>query len=969
MLLILFFYYFLVWKYIKNSEEIIDCDNYIKNSKKIFKKDKNEKIKSKKIKEIRDMLERILNSQKSENKNFSNTKENIFDKCDEYEIKPYHFKQGDVIYAFTIDKINAFQEGIISENYNSSDTHSLPVSIKGKNNKIFFNTEGNFVGFSLPNQDEQKGINYVVTSNCIFYFFQCHKCYEDKQRQEEEEEEQKYKDKEEKKIQNLEKNNYYLPIKIKKKENDTIIKRKISFDQKGNYLGIFKNSSKKSKYISLEKLYKKMRAEIDKQRECNKCQEILKKQYENQQLNEEKKQKDINEKIIEDLNTITFVIFANKSLGQDSLGSGFICKVEQVQEKKENEKQKYKYYILTNRHVIKTDDNPNAPAIMVLNKYFEDSIKNIKILGYIDNENDYDDIAILEFENDDEKKYTKIKKILDERMKNFYPEEKKMKIKKGDFIYNMGSQLAQIIDVDLDPKENYIIRFFYENGEILVELLDQPKKSIKKYLEINLLKKGNIVFFNEKEINFDIKIDNGNSGGPVFDEKGMIIGMNKSSVENPVMTDQFSQAINITHINDIYQKITNKKKQNPIPTKFIFKDDDFQQEKEEKINQFISNSDLNSFLEKQKDITFSIKDLFYILKNKSESKILLFPSSFNNKNIQNEQINLFLIKIYDDQKQIFCFNPKYDQIEIEFKAKNEKKIKFFFRKKNNNIIIEEKEYLFKNSFKYNPFLSFRIMDKKQNDLLSKSLVIWEKDNKNVEGNGVIFQKKTLSNGNFLYFILSTHKNNLGLFFLPFYKKIEPLVNLLSDKVNIILSNIEGSNSKERGVLKSFYYGNYNLSLITFESSVEYPITPIRKLSDSDISEDIYYITNTDNKNHFPQIFKGNVSFIENENFLFDSVFDLKTKNTFYGQKINFLCFDKNGNFLGINHFISNNEIPHNFIKASFIKGEIIKELLMKEKWKNNIQIIYFVFFIIITSFIIIFILPIKNIYSYKVKKL
>ncbi|MDV3179098.1 MAG: hypothetical protein Q8855_02530, partial [Candidatus Phytoplasma australasiaticum] len=68
-----------------------------------------------------------------------------------------------------------FQEGIISEEYDQNQSNTLSISIKGKNNKIFFNKRGEFIGISFPQQSHKMEINYIITSNYIYNF--CERMY------------------------------------------------------------------------------------------------------------------------------------------------------------------------------------------------------------------------------------------------------------------------------------------------------------------------------------------------------------------------------------------------------------------------------------------------------------------------------------------------------------------------------------------------------------------------------------------------------------------------------------------------------------------------------------------------------------------------------------------------------------------------------------------------------------------------
>ncbi|MDV3164102.1 MAG: hypothetical protein Q8772_02370, partial [Candidatus Phytoplasma australasiaticum] len=156
------FYYFNYKKILTSNVNIsIKYDNYNEN---II--DEENKNKYQIVEGIQQKLQKIFDNQQP-------TNNNLFPK-----IKKYNFHKGETVYGFTLDindNIKPFQEGIISEEYDQNQSNTLSISIKGKNNKIFFNKRGEFIGISFPQQSHKMEINYIITSNYIYNF--CERMY------------------------------------------------------------------------------------------------------------------------------------------------------------------------------------------------------------------------------------------------------------------------------------------------------------------------------------------------------------------------------------------------------------------------------------------------------------------------------------------------------------------------------------------------------------------------------------------------------------------------------------------------------------------------------------------------------------------------------------------------------------------------------------------------------------------------
>lgn len=95
--------------------------------------------------------------------------------------------------------------------------------------------------------------------------------------------------------------------------------------------------------------------------------------------------------LIKNLNQITVLVDTGYSLG-----TGIII-----------QKEKNQYYVLTNRHVIKTyfsksQIEPNTKSIALENKAIGMNAIKAQLYAFIDNDREYDDIAILTFQINEE---------------------------------------------------------------------------------------------------------------------------------------------------------------------------------------------------------------------------------------------------------------------------------------------------------------------------------------------------------------------------------------------------------------------------------------------------------------------------------------------------------------------------------------------------------------------------------------
>ncbi|MDV3196214.1 MAG: serine protease [Candidatus Phytoplasma stylosanthis] len=914
------FNYYIFLFLIGGKNRIIENEfrkNQIKIKEDILKKDTITKIpddilKNNQIKNIQEEIKKIFNNQ--------------IKKKPSFKLSPHFFQKGDILYAFDLstkldDKL--FQECIVSEKYDIDDTKYLPVSIKGKNNKIFFNQKGDFVGISAPNQNNDSEINYVITSNIMFYHSQCEKQVI------------KYNEKDE--IDYDSDNKYYFSVETKTNKDNKIYKYKCFLDQNGLFVGI---QEKEKKITNIEDFLIYLTESFEFLKESCECQEKLKSEEKNKKKIKEKEDK---KNFFDDLEKITFLIeLKNEDTYGSfiSLGSGFIF---DVVVKQENKKNKYKYYILTNRHVIKKIDTNHNIEIILFNSFFQE--QNGELFGSIDNENIYDDVAILSFEDDNLTRFQEIKAILSKT----FPKEK-VNFYQGEVIYSMGSQVEKMPPIKIGFKENSNRKNIQNNNNEISEI------------KLNLLKKGNIVSYHEREISFDIKIDSGNSGGPVFNTKGEIIGLNKSTIclEGSI-PDDTSQCINIQHVFKIRDKIFKLKEKRPddIFFKKISEEDfDFVEKEFNSFLPFSKNKNLSK--EKYKDnINFSIQELSnYFQKEKKK---------FIKSNLISEKEKKFNIKWIFPlpiQEKIFSIEHDKEQIEIQYDLKKEIII---FKKYNNNNLKDTKKYYI-NEFdpNFKPFLSLKLINNIQNTKnineneeniklknnlkkIKNSLIIWER-NKKKGGNGIIFQKIKKPNNIFLYSVLSTCDINKN----KFEHLTEPIQNFFNDDIEIT-TFYNYNYKKERGKIKSYFFEKHNLVLINFESSHDYDIVPNRPIEDLLLGEELFFVINIDNDDYVPQVFKSVISSKHENYILCDSIFNLKNKNEIGHSKFNFLYFDHEANLVGINDvFIKDDiKIPEHFIKVSLFKEKDIENLILQGKFKDNFNLFFSCFFIITILLIII----------------
>ncbi|QTX02588.1 serine protease [Candidatus Phytoplasma luffae] len=894
-LFFLLFYYICLFQI--NKKQILKND-FPKN-KNTIEKNAIIKDKAKIIEKIQKEIKQIFNNEKKEKPCF--------------DINPYYFEKGETVYAFNLDvptDTQSFQEGIISESYNIDNINKLPISIKGENNKIFFNQKGKFIGISLPEKNTNEDINYIITSNSLFYFVKCKNH----------------------KIDNSVSNEepYYFWIRT---EDSPEQKNKILLNEKGLFTGFNQKNIQQNQIQNV--IYNQIK-EIIEYHLCLDYKRQLQQKIKQKIPKTNHRNNDQIEKI-KDIDKITFAIkIENNKDDSIILGSGFIFEQNPIN----INNNEYKYYFVTNRHVIdnkKNNYDDKNTYITIYNKFLE-KINNVKIIGTLDNDDIYDDIAILtftkKFENNN--KPTEITEIL----KKAFP-EKQIDIHQGEVIYSMGSQRTK-------------------TSEKFPETTSE-----RVYNKFNLLKKGNIISYHDKEINFDITIDSGNSGGPVFNEEGEIIGINKSTIKSEnSFYDKISQCINIKHIKKTLNKIfeilnnNNNNKINPFLTE-LNKYDPFLEQELNSFPPFSTNSPSNN--EYINDINISISKFINYLNWQPNQKI---KSKIIKSNIPEIIFNMDLIIFFQEKDITFSIDPTEEQIEIHL---NNKKKEIIFTKYSQNNQKGEiiKKYNIKdiNDFDFfslkiieNPNKNNIITDKKTNlyklNKIKNSLIVWETNHKknSKNGNGIIFHKQKISEKKYLYFVISTFnidKNNLE-------HLTEPIKNIFENKIKIN-TYFNEYHKKEKGEIKSFLFDKNDLVLITFESEHNYDVIKHRPIEDLNLGEEIFFLINDDNDDYIPQMFKSAIGNKQENHILCDSVFNLKNKN----KKINkykfiFFYFDSEGNLIGMNNNSeSSNNIPEYFNKVFSLEKSTIEKLILNSQIKKFLNIGFSIFFINSIFFIFI----------------
>lgn len=498
--------------------------------------------------------------------------------------------------------------------------------------------------------------------------------------------------------------------------------------------------------------------------------------------------------LIENLNKITVCINTGSSLG-----TGIIVK------KEDNKYEGNKYYVLTNRHVIesfwnKKIKNPYDRHLIALTNPKIKGFKDVpaELFAVIGNNREYDDIAILTF------KTRNAIKDIDENIEKYidFEEDSKINITQGEIVYALGCQKG------FQEKIQHLSFF-----EWFFEL--QPPEREGKYKQ-NLFKQGIISYFNEREINSDMTLDPGNSGGPLFNSQGQLIGINKSFYKNI----RISQSININHVKKQFYTILEAKKKKNVP---IF---DLQEENNKMTKDKIEELTKGVF-KKEINHQIPLEDFYFFIENSKDKKITFKSSD------KNDFDDFLTIQLHGLESLQFVASPlsKNNIVEISLGLKENI---YFLRSKiysytNKSSPIYEETIRIKREDANKLFLVFNIkhlskenlLQKQKDELSQKQTLIKNKDitfikkeilqalvlcqNNHNNSLGVIIKKEVLNdrNNNFLYTVVCK-KNN---FF-----------NLFSPETKITLQTPYGLQDEEGKCICI-----NNLNYITFISDNNYPV--------------------------------------------------------------------------------------------------------------------------------------------------
>ncbi|CAP18452.1 conserved hypothetical protein [Candidatus Phytoplasma mali] len=600
----------------------------------------------------------------------------------------------------------------------------------------------------------------------------------------------------------------------------------------------------------------------------------------------------------QDLSKITVAVNSINSIEDDDkisvLGSGIIFKYHKIKDTE------YEYYVLTNRHVIIDMDNENEQNVKnkifhIQNKFFSPEIK-ANVHFYIDNNHEYDDLAVLKFryQNNSLEILTDINKIIDNL----------------DFDKNLSND-------------------FYIGNSVYV-LCSQIQKIKTIYFEdeyktfFNLFKKGVISTFFEKEIIFDVIIEPGNSGSPLFDYKGSLIGINKSSSK----PNNLSQSININYIKPKIKNIMDLKSYNNDKIAFLNpKDPDIILDTKKKIINFRNNI-FNNIEEK---LLISLENII-----SANIKELILPQCNNILNHNN--LVQFTIQGFNESSNLIEYDPKIEQLNIFFDSKNKEEFKYkiIIEKTNfTNSFISRNTYIFslndnsedkvffilENKFNKNNSNLFtnikndiventhlqEIYQQKISQNIINSFVLFDNYDDNI---GIIIDKKKISTLNqenyFVYSILTKKYINS-----EYERKLQQVKYFLSSKLKLKLK-INNDFFEEVGYMDSYFFTpdkNNLLGLIKFNSKNNYCNVSVND-NEFMLGENIYVVNNFDDKNFSSYLIKSNLSFynlndnVEKNNVIvMDLPFDQPKMKNFFEKKLNNFCFffDHKGRLISINN--------------------------------------------------------------------
>ncbi len=700
---------------------------------------------------------------------------------------------------------------------------------------------------------------------------------------------------------------------------------------------------------------------------------------------ETKEKEPPNNQILKDLNSITLLIDTGYNLG-----TGIIVYKEQINTHT-------KYYALTNRHVIENFYHKTNPQKQITIKNNQGLNSQAQLYAFINNNRECDDIAIITFTIENSNTTQKLNEVLAKYIN--FDKDTQIPIHQGEQVWALGCQKG----LETTQFQKPITIKWHEWYFNLIPDERPPYKQ-------NLFKTGVIIFLDEKKINSDLTLDSGNSGGPLFNDEGKLIGINKSF--NEIL--RISQSININYVKQKFYDLLKSKKEkttNSNPNNIAFKTiktnnnniaKELQNLENEKLNQQKPYIQTDIFLE----------DLYTYIKEQTKQKII-----FQNKDNQETLLTINFHGLETIQLVNFD-NHKYNQLEISLASDNEFSISlqiqmFDYNNKKSyeetiqipKIIIDKMFLSFtKQTFSYNSILEkqkkilekqkkiletniklaktnskspikpntfYNLFDNKEQiikeDMLKTIVLCQDYYNYQNINLGVIINKKAINNfdNTFIYTVILQKKGTS----LDTSDLLDTFQNICNENVKITTQTPFGLQN-EKGKYKTIAIQNSPFSYITFESRTNYPVcafTPNKQLL---LGEKIYLISNYNNISNqalSPHIFQSHLALLDNQknaaitidSTFLENYFDLEETN-YYN---NWFTFDSQGNLINI---CSQQDIcdlhKSKFPFITFPKKKFLPNKMLTIK-NTKIAIFLIWTFICIMVFIIIDIKSFKNKYS------
>ncbi|GAK73623.1 trypsin-like serine proteases ['Chrysanthemum coronarium' phytoplasma] len=685
-----------------------------------------------------------------------------------------------------------------------------------------------------------------------------------------------------------------------------------------------------------------------------------------------------NNQILKDLNLIT--LFINTGY---NLGTGIIVYKEQINNHTT-------YYALTNRHVIESFYHTSNHQKQITIKNNQGLNKQAKLYAFINNNREYDDIAIITFTIPNSDTTKKLDEVLAKYIN--FDKDIQIPIHQGEQVWVLGCQKGLQTNQFQKPTKLKWKQWYFD-------LMPHQRPQFRQ----NLFKTGVIAFLNEKEINSDMTLDSGNSGGPLFNAEGKLIGINRSY--HKIL--RISQSININYIKQQFYTLLKSKKENIAnnnPNNIAFQTtntntnhiaNELNVLQNEKLNEQKPYIQTNIFLEDLHTYIKEQPEQKIIFQNKDNQETLLTINCHGLETIQLvnfdthkykqleislSNTNQFSISL---QIQMFDYNNKKSYEEtIQIPKIDIDKMFLSFTKQTfsyNNILESQKKILetniklakttFQSPTKPNTF--YNLFDNKEQiikeDMLKTIVLCQDYYNSQNINLGVIIDKKTVNNSDntFIYtVILQKNRTKLDTSYL-----LDAFQNICNENVKITIQTPFGLQD-EKGKYKTIATHNNPFSYITFESRTNYPVctfAPDKKLL---LGEKIYLISNHNNisdKALAPHIFQSHLALLDNPNsqaitidstFL-ENYFNLE-ESLYYN---NWFAFDSQGNLINI---CSQQDIYHlhksQFPFITFPKNNIFSNKILNI---TNAKIAIFLIwtFICIIVFVIIDIKSFKDKYS------